>query len=487
VRRRVAASAAGAAALLGALLVAAPANASNDPLLPDQWGAWIINAPAAWQTATGTGVVVAVIDSGSGPHPDLDANLLPGTDLRAGSGVPDGTDVGSIGHGTHVAGTIAAVAGNGIGIAGVAPGAKILPIRILGPEGAGTTRDLATAITAAVASGARIVNLSLGSLNEDARVTAAIADATARNVLVVAAAGNDGPSGSPKWPAANDLTLAVTALDRDGNPAASGQRGAYIDLGAPGVSILSTVPAALRGRDYELQSGSSMAAAFVSGTAAILLSIKPDLSVQELREMLLVTARDVGALGRDDATGFGMVDAAAAVAELGRRHPSAVQPSIDGGNFVGGAFAVRSAGTSTVTWLRCTEAGGSAERIPGSCRPIPDATGTTYSARPRDAQRFLRAAVDSPSGRFVTATTGRVMAVTLASQEAPNGTSLADLVVTPSRGARRYSVLDGGCTVRGGALVSPVAPATCRIRVRVAARAPYPALNTVLVVDVVAA
>jgi serine protease len=83
VRRRVAASAAGAAALLGALLVAAPANASNDPLLPDQWGAWIINAPAAWQTATGTGVVVAVIDSGSGPHPDLDANLLPGTDLRA--------------------------------------------------------------------------------------------------------------------------------------------------------------------------------------------------------------------------------------------------------------------------------------------------------------------------------------------------------------------------------------------------------------------
>lgn len=482
--RRVAAGA--AVWLVGALLVASPAAASSDPLMPEQWGAWVVNAPAAWLTATGTGVVVAVVDSGSGPHPDLDANLLPGTDLRTGSGGPDGSDVGTIGHGTHVAGTIAAVAGNGIGIAGVAPGAKILPLRILGPEGAGTTRDLAIAITAAVAAGARIVNLSLGSLNEDARVTSAIADATARNVLVVAAAGNDGPSGSPKWPASSDLTLAVTALDRDGNPAASGQRGAYIDIGAPGVGILSTVPGALRGREYEMQSGSSMAAAFVSGAAAILVSIKPDLAVQELREILLATARDVGAPGRDDATGAGMVDAAAAVAELVRRYPSAMQPSIDGDATVGGVFSVRAAGASPVTWLRCSEPGVASARIPGSCRTIPDATGATYSSRPRDAQRFLRAVVDAPSGRFVTATTSRLMAVMLTSPEAPNGTLLADIVATPSRGARTYTVLDGGCTVRRGALVAPVAPSTCRIRVRVAARAPFPALNTVLVVGVVA-
>jgi len=485
VLRRLAAAAT-AAVLCGSLLLAAPAAASSDPLLPEQWGAWAINAPAAWQTATGTGVVVAVVDSGSGPHPDLDANLLPGTDLRTGWGGPDGSDIGAIGHGTHVAGTIAAVAGNGIGIAGVAPGARILPLRILGPEGAGTTRDLAIAIGAAVSAGARIVNLSLGSLNEDARVTSAIADAAARNVLVVAAAGNDGPSGAPKWPASSDLTLAVTALDRDGNPAASGQRGAYIDIGAPGTAILSTVPGALRGRDYEVQSGSSMAAAFVSGTAAILVSIKPDVSVQELREILLATARDVGAPGRDDATGVGMVDAAAAVAELLRRYPSAMQPSVDGDGGVGGIFSVRAAGPSPVTWLRCTEPGAASARIPRSCRAIPGATGATYASRPRDAQRFLRAVVDGPSGRFVTATTGRLMAVTLAAPETPSGTLLADLVATPSRGARRYTVLDGGCAVQGGALVAPVAPSTCRIRVRVAARAPYPALNTVLVVSVVA-
>jgi len=484
VRRRVAAAL--AASLLAAFLAAGTATAADDPLLPDQWGLWTINAPTAWASSTGTGVVVAVIDSGSGPHPDLDANLLPGTDLRAGSGIPDGADVGSIGHGTHVAGTIAAVAGNGIGVAGVAPGARILPLRILGADGTGTTRDLAAAITAAVASGARIINLSLGSLNEDVRVTMAIADATARNVLVVAAAGNDGPAGSPKWPAVFDLTLAVTALDRDGNPATSGQRGPYIDLGAPGVGILSTVPSALRGRDYEAQSGSSMAAAFVSGTAALLLAIKPDLAAQELREILLVTARDVGAPGRDDATGAGMVDAAAALAELGRRHPSAVQPSIDGEGFVGRDFTVRAAGASAVAWLRCTEAGGATAQIPGSCRTIPGATGASYSSRPRDAQRFLRAVVDGPTGRFVTATTGRLMAVALVAPEVASGTPLADVVVTPSAGARRYTVLDGGCAIRRSALVAPVAPATCRIRVRVAARAPFPALNTVLVVGVVA-
>ncbi len=485
-RRRVAVATAATVAILGALGSTGTVAAANDPLLSEQWGTWTINAPAAWSTATGNGVVVAVIDSGSGPHPDLDANLLPGMDLRFGAGGPDGADVGAIGHGTHVAGTIAAVAGNGVGIAGVAPGAKVLPLRILGPDGTGSTRDLASAISAAVASGARVINLSLGSLNEDVRVSAAIADAVARNVLVVAAAGNDGPSGSPKWPAVNDLALAVTALDRDGNPAASGQRGAYIDLGAPGTGILSTVPAALRGRDYEMQSGSSMATAFVSGTAAILASIKPDLSVGELREILVGTARDVGAPGRDDATGAGMLDAAAAVAELLRRYPTSVPPTIDGDGLVGGTFTVRASGTASVRWLRCTEPGRAAAQVPGACRTIPGATGTTYSPRPRDAQRFIRAVVDDASGPYVTATSPRVMAVALASPQVGNGTRLADLVLSPSTGARRYSVVDGGCTIRQGALVASVLPSACRIRVRVAARAPFPALNSVLLVGIVA-
>lgn len=484
-RRRVAVATAATVAILGVLGFSGPVGAASDPLLADQWGTWTINAPTAWATATGTGVVVAVIDSGSGPHPDLDANLLPGSDLRFAVGGADGSDVGAIGHGTHVAGTIAAVAGNGVGIAGVAPGAKILPLRILGPDGTGSTRDLAAAISAAVASGARIINLSLGSLNEDVRVSAAVADAASRNVLVVAAAGNDGPSGSPKWPAVNDLTLAVTALDRDGNPAASGQRGSYIDLGAPGTAILSTVPAALRGRDYEMQSGSSMATAFVSGTAAILLSVKPDLSVTELREILVGTARDVGAPGRDDATGSGMLDAAAAVAELLRRYPTTAPPTIDGDGLVGGTFAVRAAGAAVVGWLRCTEPGPASTQVPGACRAIPGATGVTYSPRPRDAQRFIRAVIEDASGRQVTATTPRVMAVALAATQVGNGTRLADLVLSPSSGARTYSVVDGGCAIRRGVLFAPVLPASCRIRVRVAARAPFPALNTVLVVGIV--
>lgn len=485
-RRALASAAASAVAFTGSLVAAVPARAAADPLLPDQWGTWAINAPAAWATATGDGVVVAVVDSGSGPHPDLDANLLPGTDLRPGGGGADGTDVGSIGHGSHVAGTIAAVAGNGIGIAGVAPGAKILPLRILGPEGTGSTRDLAAAITAAVNAGARVVNLSLGSLNEDPRVSSAIADAVGRNVLVVAAAGNDGPSGSPKWPAVNDMTLAVTALDREGNPSASGQRGAYIDIGAPGVGILSTVPIAARGRDYELQSGSSMAAAFVSGTAAILFSIKPDLTVQEVRDILLLTARDVGAPGRDDATGAGMVDAAAAVAELALRYPTSVLPTVDGDPLVGGVVTVRHAGAAAVRWLRCAKPGAATAHVPPSCRPIAGATGPTYSPRPRDAQQFIRAVLEEPTGNRVTATSGRVMAVALASPQVVAGAALADVVRSPSRGTRSYAALDGGCSIRRGALVATSVPTTCRVRVRVTARAPFPALNTVLVVPVVA-
>jgi len=486
VLRRVSPLAVIGAALVGSVLVTGTAEAATDPLLSEQWGISTINAPTAWTTATGRGVVVAVIDSGAGPHPDLDANLLPGSDLRSGFGWPDGSDVGAVGHGTHVAGTIAAVAGNGVGITGVAPNAKILPLRILGSDGSGSTRDLAIAIGAAVTAGARVINLSLGSVTDDPRVAAAVADAAARNVLVIAAAGNDGPTGSPKWPAMNDFTVAVTALDRDGNPAASGQRGGYIDIGAPGVGILSTVPAAMRGRDYEMQSGSSMAAAFVSGTAAILMSIKPDLTVPEAREILLVTARDVGAPGRDDATGSGMVDAAAAVAELIRRYPHSLAATLAGEPVVGAVYSVRPAGVTSVRWVRCNEAGAASTFVPASCRPIPDATGTEYVTRPRDAQRFIRAVLEGPTGTVVTPTSPRVMAIVAPSPEVASGSPLAETFTTQSKGTPTYTLLNGECLIRRGTLVARATPATCRVRVRVSARAPYPALNTVLTVVVVA-
>ncbi|GAA2176302.1 hypothetical protein GCM10009784_22220 [Arthrobacter parietis] len=317
----------------------------------------------AWDTSTGSGVVVAVIDSGAVPHEDLDANMLPGYDMIVSSAIArDGNgrdanprDEGTYGdgidcevgqsswHGAHVAGTIAAVTGNGKGVAGVAPNAKVLPIRALGLCGGGYTSDIVDGIT--WASGgtvagvpanmnpARVINLSLGG---DGFCTnsyqTAIDAAVARGSVIVAAAGNESDDASLYSPASCNNVISVGATGRDGLGAPYSNFGDSVDLSAPGGKvisggdglILSTVnpgtqgPAA--GSTYSFMQGTSMAAPHVAGVAALMLSANPSLTSAKVEELLKGT---VGAFAGPQLNpyGSGIVHAPTAVA-------AAVQGSI---------------------------------------------------------------------------------------------------------------------------------------------------------------
>ena len=209
------------------------AATGRDPLLDQQWGLTAIGAPSVWTISRGAGVTVAVIDSGSGPHPDLDANLDAGRTMFGSIDNVGVLDIDDVGHGSHVAGIIAAVADNAIGGSGVAPQSRILPIRVLGSNGSGRADDVSKAIRFAVDSGAKVINLSLGRESEYTDITKEIQYAVDRNVLVVAAAGYYGADSRPVWPAASDLTLAVTAVDEYNNSTKFDQRGDYIDIAAP--------------------------------------------------------------------------------------------------------------------------------------------------------------------------------------------------------------------------------------------------------------
>jgi len=269
------------------------AATGGDPLLDQQWGLTAIGAPSVWSVTRGAGITVAVIDSGSGPHPDLDANLDAGRTMFGSIDSVGVLDIDNAGHGSHVAGIIAAVANNAIGGSGVAPQSRILPIRVLDAQGSGDSKDVSKAVRYAVDSGTKVINLSLGGATESTSLTAAIQYAVDRNVLVVAAAGNGAADSPPKWPAASDLALAVTAVDRNNSVTSFDQRGDYIDLAAPGASILSTAS-----NDYKIQSGTSMAAAFVTGAAALLFAAQPSITAAQVRDVLQRTATDIGAPAR---------------------------------------------------------------------------------------------------------------------------------------------------------------------------------------------
>src|SRR4051794_271767 len=194
-----------------------------------QWDLATMNVPAAWQQSTGSGVTVAVLDTGvDAAHPDLAGQVLPGIDLVTGT---SGVSSDPHGHGTHVAGTIAAAAGNGVGVAGIAPGARVLPVRVMDATGTGTMSTVATGITWAADHGARVINMSLGATVQVAAVTNAVAYARSKGVVVVAAAGNDRADGSPAlYPAADPGVVAVAATDSTDAYSSFSNRGGYVDV-----------------------------------------------------------------------------------------------------------------------------------------------------------------------------------------------------------------------------------------------------------------
>ncbi len=285
--------------------------AEVDPLLPAQWDLARIRVDAAWPRSTGAGVTVAVVDSGvDSAHPDLAGQVLPGADFITGT---EGASIDPNGHGTHVAGTIAALAANGEGVAGVAPGAHILPVRVLGADGNGYMSDVANGIAYAADHGADVINLSVSATVQVAAVTNAVAYARSKGVVVIAAAGNARRSGSPtSFPAADPGVIAVAATAGDDSIAPYSNQGAYVDVAAPGSDITSTYP----GNRYGRMSGTSMATPHVAAVAALLKAADRALSPDQVELALTSSAVDLGAPGRDDDFGAGRIDAAAALATV---------------------------------------------------------------------------------------------------------------------------------------------------------------------------
>lgn len=293
-----------------------------------QWGIRKAQVDRAWDTVRSSPLTIAVVDTGVDPgHPDLAGALLPGrTFLSAPSAGCTVSERDDNSHGTHVTGIIAANGSNGIGIAGVAFGAKVLPLKALDCEGAGLLSDVARAIVFAADQGARIVSISLGSSSDSSTVRSAVQYAASRDVLVIIAAGNCG-SDSPlnprcgslnevSFPAAYTEALAVAATDVDDTRATFSTQGAYIDISAPGRRIVSTVPTyatKVGSIGYAAFSGTSQATPFVAGVAALVWSREPSLSAAQVRARLTSTADDLGPAGIDIAFGAGRVNALRAV------------------------------------------------------------------------------------------------------------------------------------------------------------------------------
>ena len=310
---RVRAIAALAVALV--LFAAGIAVASSDPDFASfQYGPQQIYAPEAWTVSRGGDVTIAVIDSGVQlDHPDLRDKLLPGYDFYDEDDDPSDEN----GHGTHVAGIAAAVTDNGLGIAGVAPDAKILPIRVLGPDGggnptlAGYLTELERAVSFAVDQGAEVINLSLGEDGDSLGIEGfnllanACRDAFLRGSLCVAAAGNSG-AGKPSGYANDFQGIVVAATDRQKAVADFSQRAdTQWSVAAPGVAIYSTWIES----GYQFKQGTSMAAPHVSGVAALLFA--QGLTIDQVVDRILQTATPLNDGG--GTTGAGLVNAAAAV------------------------------------------------------------------------------------------------------------------------------------------------------------------------------
>ena len=293
-------------------------GAPDDPLFSRQSDLALLGFPGAWDAAglgswpsTG-GVPVGIVDTGvDAAHEDL-AGRVAACATASGGRVTAGACADDAGHGTHVAGTIGAAADNGAGIAGIAFASPLIVCKALGgPQGSGSTSDVSACIAWVHQAGAKVISMSLGgpaSRTLAAAVTAAWDRGGRGGSLLVAAAGNDGDA-TLEYPAALPDVISVGAVDDQGNPAPFSNANPDVELAAPGVDVLSD----RAGGGYVQMSGTSMATPHVAAIAALLAAAQPG-TARALRARLDATARDVLAPGRDPATGFGLVDAAAALA-----------------------------------------------------------------------------------------------------------------------------------------------------------------------------
>ncbi|MBY0263237.1 MAG: S8 family serine peptidase, partial [Phycisphaerales bacterium] len=305
----------------------------NDPLFPNCWhlantGQPVFGTPGlagadvratrAWavaRTSTSTPVTVAVLDTGvSQSHPDLAGAMVTGRNFLSSTFPLAYDDTTTISHGTYCAGIVAATANNAIGVAGGAPAARIMPVRILNSSRTGTQTTCAGAVTWAADQGAGVISMSLGwgTASTTGVLNAAIAYAAARGVVMCASVGNE-PGGTIGYPASDPAVIAVGGTDNRDQAFSGGTTGAAMSLSAPAVGVFTTTDDSTAGLDgYAPVDGTSMACPIAAAGAALVRSINPTLTGAQVRTILESTADDLGAPGRDPVFGFGRVNFEAA-------------------------------------------------------------------------------------------------------------------------------------------------------------------------------
>jgi subtilisin family serine protease len=284
------------------------AMSANDPYIGSEWHLAKIGAPGAWDISQGTGVTIAILDSGVDiAHPDLAPNIVAG--YNAYDGNTDVTDV--CGHGTAVAGTAAAATNNGAGVAGMAGAAKIMPVRIAYYDSAAAGcyayySTIANGLTYAADHGARVANISYANLTDSASVTSSANYMKSKGGLVFVAAGN---TGTDQNSTVTTSMIVVSATDSSDAKASWSSYGSFVAVSAPGAGIWTTS----RGGIYQSWSGTSFASPLTAGLAAAMMAAGPNLSAAQIEQLMYSTSVDLGAAGRDPLYGYGRINATAAV------------------------------------------------------------------------------------------------------------------------------------------------------------------------------
>ncbi|WP_190020528.1 type VII secretion-associated serine protease mycosin [Streptomyces hiroshimensis] len=305
------------------MIAASPAQA--DTIRSRQWHLDAMHAEEMWQTSTGAGVTVAVIDTGvDASLTDLRGQVLAGRDFTSDSGDAQ-TDAD--GHGTHMAALIAATGqrGSETGSYGLAPGVKILPLRVGGKNYAEDTRAMVAALRYAAESDAQVINISLATPGRNDDEEKAIAYVLSKGKMIVAGVGNTGDkTNMVQYPAAYPGVIGVAGLDQNGSSASWSQHGPQVDLSAPGVDAVSACPGS---SEVCKGSGTSAASALTSASAALIWSVHPTWTANQVTRVLINTAGSTGtAEKRNDYVGYGAVRPRIALKDPGDPGPADVNP-----------------------------------------------------------------------------------------------------------------------------------------------------------------
>jgi len=420
-----------------------------------QWGPKRIAAESAWNAALGTGVTIAIIDTGVDlDHPDLAAKLDTANDYDFVNGRTSAQD--DNGHGSHCAGIAGALTNNGIGVAGMAPGATILPIKTLDSAGNGSSAMLAAGIRYAVDHGADVVSMSLGGASPSQTLEDAVAYAHAHGVVLVAATGNT--NSGVFYPAAYPEVIAVGATDVTDVRATYSNKGPEIDVMAPGGTSASPIVSAVVDA-YGVKHGTSMATPHVAGVVALMLSEDAAATPAEITDALARTSRDLGLPGHDVLNGFGLINAAYALTALTSADTTAPVTTSDAAAVYNDTALVTlnaTDGDAGIAWTYSSLNGG-AVSISGTVSV------TTPGTHILDYWSVDRAGNAEVPTRVTFEVRDTIPPVTIADAK-PVYQESADIRLYPSDGGTgvtgTYFKLDGGITTSGTRVVVPSAGRT---------------------------